>query len=294
LSIKASTAAAILGSALVCAGACDSSRSASPSVSLTEKDSAGVRVVSHAQGPIGQIARREPALEIGREGDPSYEFFGTTDVVALGSGNIVVMNGGSDELRFYDPLGNHLRSVGRSGDGPAEFRFLSRLSMRPGDTLMAVDPQRRRLVYFDSAGTFVRGESYAADLTSDMPGAMCTFPGLVGVLGDGARVVRGWGCMAFAGSDGVRPTMTTITIAREELRDTVGSIRAYTVWERADLGTSYSITDDDGFGRQFTSYLTLGAGLPEASGQPGLFIRVPLERDARQVLDLSIGLSARF
>lgn len=63
---------------------------------------------------------------------------------------------------------------------------------------------------------------------------------------------------------------------------------------RADLGTSYSVTDDDGFGRQFTSYLTLGAGLPEVSGHPGMFIRIPLDGDARQVLDLSIGLSARF
>lgn len=63
---------------------------------------------------------------------------------------------------------------------------------------------------------------------------------------------------------------------------------------RADLETSYAVNNDDGFGRQFTAYLDLGAGLPHLSGSPGLFIRVPLDGDARRVLDLSIGISARF
>lgn len=72
-----------------------------------------------------------------------------------------------------------------------------------------------------------------------------------------------------------------------------GSLPVGTAKLRADLATSYYVSDD-GFGRQFTAYLNLGATLSEASGHPGLFIRVPLDRDARDVLDLSVGLSARF
>lgn len=63
---------------------------------------------------------------------------------------------------------------------------------------------------------------------------------------------------------------------------------------RADLTTSYYVNGDDGFGEQFVAYLNLGAALPESSGHPGLFIRIPLDGDARDALDLSIGLSARF
>lgn len=63
---------------------------------------------------------------------------------------------------------------------------------------------------------------------------------------------------------------------------------------RADLGTSYAVNDDDGFGEQLTAYLDLGWNMREVSGQPGLFLRVPLDGDARQVLDFSIGVSARF
>jgi hypothetical protein len=73
----------------------------------------------------------------------------------------------------------------------------------------------------------------------------------------------------------------------------LGSLR-FSLLFGADLGTSYAVNDDDGFGEQFTAYLTLGAALSEASGHPGLFVRIPLDGDARSVLDLSIGLSAQF
>jgi hypothetical protein len=63
---------------------------------------------------------------------------------------------------------------------------------------------------------------------------------------------------------------------------------------RADLDTSYNVTSDDGFGQQFTSYLTLGAGLTQSSGRPLVFLRLPLDGDAREVLDLSVGMAVLF
>ena len=63
---------------------------------------------------------------------------------------------------------------------------------------------------------------------------------------------------------------------------------------RADVATSYMITSDDGFGDQFTAYLDLGASFAAVVGQPGLFIRIPLDGDGRRVHDLSIGMSFGF
>ena len=63
---------------------------------------------------------------------------------------------------------------------------------------------------------------------------------------------------------------------------------------RADVATSYAVNSDDGFGQQFTAYLDLGAAFAEASGRPGVFLRIPLDGDAREALNLSIGLMARF
>jgi hypothetical protein len=63
---------------------------------------------------------------------------------------------------------------------------------------------------------------------------------------------------------------------------------------RAEVATSYMVTSDDGFGDQFTAYLDLGVSLTGVSAQPGLFLRVPLDGDGRQVHDLSLGVSVRF
>ena len=63
---------------------------------------------------------------------------------------------------------------------------------------------------------------------------------------------------------------------------------------RADVDASYLVTSDDGFGRQFTSYMALGAQLTDSPRQPMIFIRVPLDGDAREILDLSVGMALRF
>jgi hypothetical protein len=154
----------LLGSLL----ACDPSASATPSV-VAVADSAGVRIVTHPGGPFLDTVPMEPVLSIGREGDPDYEFFRVQQVSTLASGNIVVANGGTSELRFYGPDGTFVRRAGRQGGGPAEFGFLSTVYLRPGDTLAVMDSRRRRLAYFDSAGTFVRGESFGEGLEAFTP-----------------------------------------------------------------------------------------------------------------------------
>jgi len=63
---------------------------------------------------------------------------------------------------------------------------------------------------------------------------------------------------------------------------------------RADLSSSYLLNSDDGFGRQFTAYFVLGAELSDILAKPGLFVRVPLDGEARRFLDFAVGLSARL
>lgn len=60
---------------------------------------------------------------------------------------------------------------------------------------------------------------------------------------------------------------------------------------RGDLATSYVINGDDGFGDQVTGYLAIEGRLDDRAGQPALFVRLPLFGDARDALDLSIGIS---
>lgn len=208
------------------------------------RDSAGIRIVTHPGGEFTDTVPPEPLLTVGREGEENYEFFRLNTVVGLASGNVVAANGGTHELRFFSPEGEHIRTVGRRGEGPGEFGFLSAVWVRAGDTLMVRDARRRRVVVFDSSGTLVRGASYAGDLPTESPRAQgpCVFPGLMGVLADGTRVISGWGCMMLEGSAGRRPTRLPITLvgvgsdvdpgqSPGEWEVDVGEFTANWVWE---------------------------------------------------------------
>lgn len=73
-----------------------------------------------------------------------------------------------------------------------------------------------------------------------------------------------------------------------------GSVRSGDLDFRGDLATSYFLNSDDGFGQQFTAYLDLGVDLVEQSGRPGFFLRLPLDGDTRELLDLSVGARVLF
>jgi len=244
---------------------------AQPSRLASVRDSAGIRIVTYPSGVFQDTVPREPVLTIGREGDLDYEFFRISSIVGLASGNVVVANGGTYELRFFDKGGRFLRTVGRNGEGPAEFGFLSGVWVRPGDTLVVNDPGRRRLVYFDSAGAFIRGESYAGDL-DNMPGdgeatGPCIFPSLQGLLGEGKRLIHGWGCMQFRGGTGRRPTLLDVDVVGPDGRRNLGAFNVAWVWERGR-------TDDP---RNAYSMIPFQGAMRTAAGADRIYLSQPSE-----------------
>ena len=60
------------------------------------------------------------------------------------------------EVRIFDREGRYLRSMGRSGEGPGEFRDLWKLWVMPGDTLWVGDYRPWRYNIFTARGEFVR------------------------------------------------------------------------------------------------------------------------------------------
>jgi hypothetical protein len=146
---------------VACAGD-DSSRRDS-----TIRDSAGVTIVESARASWeadGQwTISAEPQLDIGvAEGAAEYQLYRASSAVRLSDGRVVVANGGTNELRFYDRDGSHLMSVGRTGEGPGEFRDLQRVWLLPGDSLLAYDFFPSRLSVFTSSGEFVRSQHFAS------------------------------------------------------------------------------------------------------------------------------------
>jgi hypothetical protein len=127
-----------------------------------ERDSAGVTIVENdPDRPIWteETAWRlsvEPALSIGAaSGDSAYLIHRAFHTRRFTNGTIAVANSGTTDARLYGPDGRHLRTLGRSGDGPGEFRSPWAVFELPGDSVAVVDLYRA-VVVFGPDGGFAR------------------------------------------------------------------------------------------------------------------------------------------
>lgn len=149
--------------------ACNGGTGDRPGGQLFEvSDSAGVAIVRNDPDREIPLERRE-TMRIGtREGDPAYELFNVRDVVLDAGGDLYAAFQTDAEIRVYDPEGRWLRSMGRQGSGPGEFRFVTWLGVF-GDTLLALDPQSFRMTLFSTAGELIDTWSLRAGMTMLWP-----------------------------------------------------------------------------------------------------------------------------
>lgn len=123
-----------------------------------------------------------PELAIGEAtGAAEYELSNVVGGLRLSDGHVVIANRGTNDLRYYDAQGKHLRTAGREGNGPGEFRWIDAIG-RSGDTVLVWDAFARRVSRFRDGGTFAGSTSLAR---LDLP-----FPVLLGFLGDGSMLLR--------------------------------------------------------------------------------------------------------
>ena len=159
---------------------------------VTARDSAGIRIVefdSSAEARVPQwTTAPEPDLRIdNREDDPRYQFFFIADAISVPSG-IAVAVSGANEIRIYDEAGEHVRTIGRAGEGPGEFGGLGWLQLLGADTIVAYDRGLRRISVFDRNGELVRDVAIHRTPASLEREAM-QGPQPRGVLADGSVLV---------------------------------------------------------------------------------------------------------
>jgi len=127
----------------------------------TVRDSAGVAIVENV-GPAWQDvdawAVIEPAeVEIGvAEGEDAYQLFDVAGAVRLDDGTIVIADGGTQEIRFYDAAGRHQRSVGGRGRGPGEYTSLEAVARLPGDSVLAYNLVPGFVSVYNASGELAR------------------------------------------------------------------------------------------------------------------------------------------
>lgn len=110
-----------------------------------------------AQLPVS-VVTGPPLLRLGgaAEKRDGYWFVQPNGALRLADGRIVVAACGLHELRFYMPDGTLQRRVGGEGDGPGEFRLMTRLRRTTADSLLTLDLFQRRTSLFSPDGDFVR------------------------------------------------------------------------------------------------------------------------------------------
>ncbi len=117
-----------------------------------------VRNDGHGVWPDSGGWTLQEEVRIGSLDAEGPENFGRIVSLAVdGEQRIWVLEGQAAELRVFDKNGAYVRTVGRSGGGPGEFRQPMRVDYGPDGNLWIMDPQNTRLSVFDSAGTYLQG-----------------------------------------------------------------------------------------------------------------------------------------
>ncbi|MEX2468001.1 MAG: hypothetical protein WD995_13910 [Gemmatimonadota bacterium] len=98
-----------------------------------------------------------PTLHIGVvSGDETYQLHDVRDAQRLTDGRIAVANQGSREVRVYTADGQLVSASGEDGDGPGQWRALSRVHPLGEDTLLVVDHRLGRHGLVDASdGTYM-------------------------------------------------------------------------------------------------------------------------------------------
>lgn len=122
---------------------------------------------SGESAPLPVLELGDPVLEIGVvEGDDELVFAALESVVRLPNGMVAISDGGSTRISVFGDDGAFLRSWGSQGEGPGEFRSLSRIYPLGDDSLMAAERHSGRLAVFDLTGELGRLQD-GRELTGD-------------------------------------------------------------------------------------------------------------------------------
>ncbi len=186
---RASRGLLVVVTALSSACASDSPRD---DATFSVRDSAGIRIVD-SRSPVWGTASvwrvdSLPHFVIGeREIDlaatvqattpesSAYHFDAVRAAELRDDGGVIVLEGGSSELRRFDGSGAHLWSVGRLGGGPGEFRSPSYLGTYADGSIALWDRSVARLTVIGPDGVLRRTQGYES-VVGRQPAAYGVFP----------------------------------------------------------------------------------------------------------------------
>ena len=200
--------------ALATLGGCPSSDGSTSSV--TRRDSAGITIVesSRAAWDSSEVwtVDTAPTVGIGAvAAEAPYLLNRVVGATRLPDGRVVVADGGSSQLRFFDSTGAFIEAVGREGQGPGEFQYLRGLERCGADSVFAFDLNWQMKV-FTSAGKLGR------ELVVREPGSTTT-PYRLACSPTGMLVISLWGERTRVPTIGFYRSMSKVLVLDAEGRE---------------------------------------------------------------------------
>src|SRR5688500_9711363 len=114
-------------------------------------------IVRRAERPVhAGVATLVEELSIGvADGREEYILGEVADVAVARDGSMFVFDRQVPIVRHYDASGRFLRSIGRGGSGPGEYRSASGIAATPDGRLLVWDTGNWRINVYSPTGDFV-------------------------------------------------------------------------------------------------------------------------------------------
>jgi 6-bladed beta-propeller len=117
-------------------------------------------------------------LTIGSETDDAYFFPYSAGIAVDGQGTICVADYGNERVQVFDKNGRYVRTLGRVGQGPGEYRFPSGVMIDADGNFIVTDGSRS-LLAFSPQGLFLKKVVVKTDLSRPLLGPGGTIVGSV-------------------------------------------------------------------------------------------------------------------
>jgi len=120
----------------------------------------GIKVVSNPDYPRDGTKRylMEEDLSIGvADGDEAYMLNRPQDIHVSEDGTIYILDWSDVCIKVFDSTGKYLQTIGRKGQGPGEFEFLTYMALSSDGRIFIMDSVNRRIVVFAINGESLNG-----------------------------------------------------------------------------------------------------------------------------------------
>lgn len=119
----------------------------------------GIPVVKNPSDPVFGVRPLDLAedLTLGNDSDKNLFFYRIRAVKIDRGGNIFVLDSGNFRIQVFDNNGRFIRTMGRQGQGPAEFQLPVKMELNETTgRLFVYDVMTHSLAIFDNGGVFQR------------------------------------------------------------------------------------------------------------------------------------------